>query len=452
MWFRVRPRPVHQPAATSTWTCAWAAVCSLRPTALPAPLHRRSIRTTTAPRDRARMPAPRDNRPMSLNHPAGPRPIVALTALASATDRLLSTIDQMPARAFTEPSLLPGWSRAHVLAHLALNSKALAAVLTTIGQESPLPMYASDAGRDLDIARMATQSASHIADRVAVGAAMLAGHLGGGPSPDHALESVGAAGHTTESGLGLRGSARIATSVSPAHDDVPAATGSAPHTRSSATHLGPNSESPAARDQASNTVHGGPSSSDDRALNAGVFARAAAESSAALEDLSKPGTFERTPGGRVMDAAQIPLMRWREVEIHHADLNLGYGPDDWHPEFTEYLLALAAWDRDPEFDVTLRIEAYDVVPGETDAYREATARSNDRRVSGARIASRAPNVREAGSAAAATSSIAELVLGRGGTVISGSSAEVAWWLIGRGRGEGLASDALLPELGPWVRR
>ena len=30
---------------------------------------------------------------------------------------------------------------------------------------------------------------------------------------------------------------------------------------------------------------------------------------------------------------ELPMLRTREVEIHHVDLDAGYGPDDWDPEF-----------------------------------------------------------------------------------------------------------------------
>jgi maleylpyruvate isomerase len=30
--------------------------------------------------------------------------------------------------------------------------------------------------------------------------------------------------------------------------------------------------------------------------------------------------------------------RWREVEVHHVDLDIGYGPDDWPTEFVETFL------------------------------------------------------------------------------------------------------------------
>jgi maleylpyruvate isomerase len=39
----------------------------------------------------------------------------------------------------------------------------------------------------------------------------------------------------------------------------------------------------------------------------------------------------------------LPFHRWREVELHHVDLGLGYGPGDWPSEYVdrELLLALA---------------------------------------------------------------------------------------------------------------
>jgi maleylpyruvate isomerase len=37
-------------------------------------------------------------------------------------------------------------------------------------------------------------------------------------------------------------------------------------------------------------------------------------------------------------AADTVTGRWREVEIHHADLNLGYGPQDWPAEFCQDVL------------------------------------------------------------------------------------------------------------------
>lgn len=38
---------------------------------------------------------------------------------------------------------------------------------------------------------------------------------------------------------------------------------------------------------------------------------------------------------------ELPFRRWREVEIHHADLGLGFGWDDWTAAYVDRELALA---------------------------------------------------------------------------------------------------------------
>lgn len=65
--------------------------------------------------------------------------------LQAATDRLLTAVAELGDSAVTEPSLLPGWTRGHVLAHLARNADALVNVL------EGRPMYASAEVRDADI-------------------------------------------------------------------------------------------------------------------------------------------------------------------------------------------------------------------------------------------------------------------------------------------------------------
>jgi maleylpyruvate isomerase len=94
--------------------------------------------------------------------------------------------------------------------------------------------------------------------------------------------------------------------------------------------------------------------------------------------------------------------RWREVEIHHTDLGVGYTHHDWSDDFVAYLTKVAVFDRDPEISLTLKVPE-GVFP-----------------------------------------------IGGGGQEISGSSRAVIWWLIGRGNGEGVQGE--LPTLGPWQRR
>ena len=50
------------------------------------------------------------------------------------------------------------------------------------------------------------------------------------------------------------------------------------------------------------------------------------------------GRFERTRGGPTLPLRAAPLMRVREIEIHHVDLDVGYSPDAWPPGFAEELV------------------------------------------------------------------------------------------------------------------
>lgn len=70
-----------------------------------------------------------------------------LASLRDATERLLTAAAKLDNAAVTEPSRLPGWSRGHVLAHLARNADAVVNVL------EGRPMYASAEARDADIER-----------------------------------------------------------------------------------------------------------------------------------------------------------------------------------------------------------------------------------------------------------------------------------------------------------
>ncbi|MFF9868697.1 maleylpyruvate isomerase family mycothiol-dependent enzyme [Streptomyces sp. NPDC013953] len=70
-----------------------------------------------------------------------------LASVREATDRLLSAAASLDNAAVAEPSRLPGWTRGHVLAHLARNADALVNVL------EGRPMYVSGEARDADIER-----------------------------------------------------------------------------------------------------------------------------------------------------------------------------------------------------------------------------------------------------------------------------------------------------------
>ncbi|MEU9604265.1 maleylpyruvate isomerase family mycothiol-dependent enzyme [Streptomyces sp. NPDC048057] len=74
-------------------------------------------------------------------------PLRDLASVREATERLLSATDALDNAALAGPSRLPGWSRGHVLAHLARNADALVNVF------EGRPMYASAEARDADIER-----------------------------------------------------------------------------------------------------------------------------------------------------------------------------------------------------------------------------------------------------------------------------------------------------------
>ena len=99
------------------------------------------------------------------------------------------------------------------------------------------------------------------------------------------------------------------------------------------------------------------------------------------------------------------LRRMNGVEVHHADLRTGYTARDWPPDLVEELMRRR--DRELREDgVGITLVADDL--GRT------------------------------------------WVTGPGPTV-HGPAADLVWWLLGRGSGEGLVcSDGALPDLGGWV--
>ncbi|MGP3981456.1 maleylpyruvate isomerase family mycothiol-dependent enzyme [Streptomyces sp. KR80] len=80
-----------------------------------------------------------------------------MAAVREATDRLIATAGKLDDAALREPSRLPGWSRGHVLAHVARNADALVNVLTAARTGTHIPMYASAESRDADIERDAAR-------------------------------------------------------------------------------------------------------------------------------------------------------------------------------------------------------------------------------------------------------------------------------------------------------
>ncbi|MBD8869362.1 maleylpyruvate isomerase family mycothiol-dependent enzyme [Nocardioides donggukensis] len=115
--------------------------------------------------------------------------------------------------------------------------------------------------------------------------------------------------------------------------------------------------------------------------------------------------LELFPGGRRLTAAASVGMRLFEVEIHHADLGCDYGPGDWPDAFLDRAFNTVVDDRQDGPSMMLRTPDGDVLIGS--GY---------------------------------------------GPAVTGSRADLTWWLLGRGEGRGLTTDGELPTLGPWTRR
>jgi maleylpyruvate isomerase len=229
-----------------------------------------------------------------------------LHLLESATRRLVRTVDAMADFQFTEPSLLPGWSRGHVVAHLVLNAEGLAASLEGVREHRTVPMYASPEARTDDIERLCGAAPAVLRDR------MLA-------------------------------------STTTIHDSI-------------------------------------------EALPHALYA----------------ARIERTAGSdRTFTAGRVGEMRLREVEIHHADLDLAYTWAEWPSDFTVLLLDNRSSVHDgPPFT------AHAIDLGRSWAF----GRPDD----------------------------------QGGPTVSGPGPLLAWWATGRDPGDGLTSDdGELPGMETW---
>mgnify|MGYP000875801502 CR=1 FL=1 len=221
------------------------------------------------------------------------------TGLAEATRRLTRTVDGLDDADYTAPTVCAGWSRRHVIAHLALNAEGLAGALRGTVDGHPVPMYRSQEARDRDIEDLAGKAPAAIRGRL-----------------------LGAA-----------------TDLHDAILTVP----------------------------------------DDQV---GV-------------------TIERVPGGPTFAAADVPAMRLREVEIHHADLLAGYDRSRWPGDVARTIVETTL-GREPEPPFAVHATDLDHTWGG----------------------------------------------GEGLPTVSGTAADLGWWLSGRGDGADLTSDSGdLPRIG-----
>ena len=90
-----------------------------------------------------------------------------------ATQRLLSTARVIAEPDLRQPSLLPGWTRAHILAHLARGADAMRTLLVGARSGRELPAYVSAEARNADIERGAAQRPKDLVADVAASAMAL---------------------------------------------------------------------------------------------------------------------------------------------------------------------------------------------------------------------------------------------------------------------------------------
>ncbi len=110
---------------------------------------------------------------------------LAASLVPDAAARLLRTVDSFHGDDWSAPSLLPDWSRADVVAHLALNAEALARLLHGVvadeDEDVPRTMYDSDEQRGRDIAELARAEPSEVRERLMGATTTLADAIGAMP-------------------------------------------------------------------------------------------------------------------------------------------------------------------------------------------------------------------------------------------------------------------------------
>jgi maleylpyruvate isomerase len=107
---------------------------------------------------------------------------LALAHLGESTDRLLATADGLTDSEAAAPSRLPGWTRGHVLTHLARNADGFRNLLTWARTGTETPMYPSEEDRDRSIEAGAGRPAAELAADLRASAAAFAGAAEGLPA------------------------------------------------------------------------------------------------------------------------------------------------------------------------------------------------------------------------------------------------------------------------------
>ena len=142
----------------------------------------------------------------SYSEPADAAALAAalIEQVDAGTVRLLETAAGLSAEQVREPSLLPGWSRGHVLTHLARNADSLRNLLIWARTGVETPQYPSQAARDEGIAAGAGRSASELLTDLQASAQQLATEATGLSPANWAAEVSGLGGATHPGWFTLR--------------------------------------------------------------------------------------------------------------------------------------------------------------------------------------------------------------------------------------------------------
>ena len=100
-------------------------------------------------------------------------PTEALEQWEGGERHLGTALGRLTEEEFDGPSLLPGWTRRHVLAHLAGNADAVVNLLTWARTGVETPMYASDDARDAQIEELSGLPAEQLRAAVLAGTGRL---------------------------------------------------------------------------------------------------------------------------------------------------------------------------------------------------------------------------------------------------------------------------------------
>jgi maleylpyruvate isomerase len=87
----------------------------------------------------------------------------SMARIGEATDRLLASAATLNDAGMRDPSLLPGWTRGHVLTHVARNADGLGNLLRWARTGTETPMYASRQARSAAIEAGAGRPAADLA-------------------------------------------------------------------------------------------------------------------------------------------------------------------------------------------------------------------------------------------------------------------------------------------------